>query len=85
MGGDSGMGSGTGSGMDSGMGSGMGGGSGMGSGMGSGTTGGGMGGSAERYVEGSEKHHHGDGHPEDIVHPGPHETMTAKILDPHLN
>ena len=40
---------------------------------------------AERYVEGSEQHHRGDGHPEDIVHPGPHVTATAKALDPHLN
>ena len=45
----------------------------------------GLAGQAERYVGGSERHHRGDGHPEDIVHPGPHETMTAKALDPHLN
>ena len=45
----------------------------------------GLAGEAERYVEGSARHHRGDGHPEDIVHPGPHETMTAKALDPHLN
>ena len=63
----------TGSGYDSGT-------TGSGSGMDSGMAGG-----AERYVEGSEQHHPGDGHPEDIVHPGPHETMTAKALDPHLN
>ena len=63
----------TGSEYDSGM-------TGSGSGMDSGMTGG-----SERYVEGSEQHHPGDGHPEDIVHPGPHETMTAKALDPHLN
>lgn len=49
------------------------------------STGTGLTGQAERYVEGSERHHRGDGHPEDIVHPGPHETMTAKALDPHLN
>ena len=65
------------------------------SGIGSGTTGSGHTGSttgssglvdkAERYVEGSEKHHRGDGHPEDILHPGPHVTQTAKALDPHLN
>ena len=48
-------------------------------------SGGGLLGKAERYVEGSEKHHRGDGHPEDTVHPGPHETRTAKVLDPHLN
>ena len=61
-----------------------------GSGYDSGTTGNtstgtGLIGKAERYVEGSERHHRGDGHPEDIVHPGPHETRTAKALDPHLN
>ena len=62
-----------------------------GTGTGSGLTGSsgtgqsGVVGEAERYVEGSEKHHRGDGHPEDIVHPGPHVTGTAKALDPHLN
>ena len=64
------------------------GGSGVGSGMGSGTSasgGQGLVGKAEQYVEGSEQHHRGDGHPEDIVHPGPHVTGTAKALDPHLN
>ncbi|KAK4693818.1 hypothetical protein P7C71_g3646, partial [Lecanoromycetidae sp. Uapishka_2] len=79
----SGLGGGSGYGGDSGVGSGTTG-SGIGSGVGSGSTGGGIGG-AEQYVEGSEKHHRGDGHPEDIVHPGPHETRTAKVLDPHLN
>ena len=55
-------------------------------GTGGSTAGGsGLAGEAERYVEGSEKHHRGDGHPEDIVHPGPHVTGTAKALDPHLN
>ena len=56
-------------------------------GYGSSTTGGasGLAGKAEQYIEGSEKHHRGDGHPEDIVHPGPHVTGTAKALDPHLN
>ena len=39
---------------------------------------------AERYVEGSEQHHRGDGHPEDILHPGHHVTETAKQLDPHM-
>ena len=29
-------------------------------------------------------HHPGDGHPEDILHPGPHVTGTAKALDPHV-
>ena len=98
---DTGMGSGLGSGYDSstrdtgmtggGMsetGSGL---TGAGAGYGSNTrdagltggTGAGMGG--EGYVEGSEKHHRGDGHPEDIVHPGHHYTETAKALDPHLN
>ena len=62
----------TGSGYDSGM-------------TGNTSSGTGLTGEAERYVEGSERHHPGDGHPEDIVHPGPHETMTAKALDPHLN
>ena len=38
----------------------------------------------EQYVEGSEQHHRGDGHPEDILHPGPHVTGTAKALDPHI-
>ena len=45
----------------------------------------GMVGQGEQYIEGSEKHHRGDGHPEDIVHPGHHYTETAKALDPHLN
>ena len=49
------------------------------------STGSSLTGKAEQYVEGSEQHHPGDGHPEDIVHPGPHETMAAKALDPHLN
>lgn len=48
-------------------------------------TGGGLSSSEGRYVEGSERHHRGDGHPEDIVHEGPHVTGTAKALDPHLN
>ncbi|MDI1487047.1 MAG: hypothetical protein OHK93_006310 [Ramalina farinacea] len=39
---------------------------------------------AERYIEGSEQHHRGDGHPEDILHPGHHLTETAKQLDPHM-
>ena len=56
-----------------------------GTGLGSNTTGSGIGSEAERYVEGTERHHRGDGHPEDIVHPGPHVTGTAKALDPHLN
>ncbi|KAL9635045.1 MAG: hypothetical protein Q9164_003720 [Protoblastenia rupestris] len=51
---------------------------------GMGTTGSSLG-SDGKYVEGSEKHHRGDGHPEDIVHPGPHMTSTAKKLDPHMN
>ena len=73
----------TGSGYDSGL-------TGSGSGADSGLTGNtssgtGLTGKAEQYVEGSEQHYPGDGHPEDIVHPGPHETMTAKVLDPHLN
>ena len=73
----------TGSGYDSGLtGSGGAGDSGIGGNTSSGT---GLTGRAEQYVEGSEQHHPGDGHPEDIVHPGPHETMTAKALDPHLN
>lgn len=57
--------------------------SGLGSGTGSSGTG--LAGKAEQYIEGSEKHHRGDGHPEDIVHPGHHYTETAKALDPHLN
>lgn len=57
--------------------------SGLGSGTGSSSTG--LTGKAEQYIEGSEKHHRGDGHPEDIVHPGHHYTETAKALDPHLN
>ena len=57
------------------------------SGLGSGTTSSsghhtGLVGKAEQFVE---KHHPGDGHPEDIVHPGPHVTQTAKALDPHMN
>ena len=73
----------TGSGYDSGM---TGSGSGMDSGMtGNTSSGTGLTGKAEQYVEGSKEHYPGDGHPEDIVHPGPHETMTAKALDPHLN
>ena len=52
---------------------------------GSGRTTGGVASEAEKYIEGSEKHHRGDGHPEDIVHEGPHYTQTAKALDPHLN
>ncbi|KAK0509947.1 hypothetical protein JMJ35_007341 [Cladonia borealis] len=73
----------TGSRYDSGItGSGGAGDSGIGGNTSSGT---GLTGRAEQYVEGSEQHHPGDGHPEDIVHPGPHETMTAKALDPHLN
>lgn len=63
---------------------------GSGSGMtGSGTHGShgnqGLVGKAEQYMESSERHHRGDGHPEDITHPGPHVTGTAKALDPHLN
>ncbi|CAD6592717.1 MAG: hypothetical protein ASARMPRED_006645 [Alectoria sarmentosa] len=55
-------------------------------GSGVGSSGGtGLGGEGEQYVDGSEKHHRGDGHPEDIVHPGHHYTETAKALDPHLN
>ena len=42
----------------------------------------GLAGKAEQMVE---KHHPGDGHPEDIVHPGPHLSQTAKALDPHMN
>ena len=57
--------------------------SGLGAGSGTGSTG--LAGKAENYVEGSEKHHRGDGHPEDIVHPGHHYTETAKALDPHLD
>lgn len=57
--------------------------SGLGSTSGTGSTG--LAGKAENYIEGSEKHHRGDGHPEDIVHPGSHYTETAKALDPHLN
>ena len=73
----------TGSGYDSGL-------TGSGSGADSGLTGNtssgtGLAGKAEQYAEGSEQHYPGDGHPEDIVHPGPHETMAAKVLDPHLN
>ena len=50
------------------------------------TTGGGLTAAekAERYIEGSEQHHRGDGHPEDILHPGHHVTETAKQLDPHM-
>ena len=69
---------------DSGMGSGL-----TDTGMNSATSGtahhSGLGEKAERYVEGSEQHHRGDGHPEDIVHPGPHLSATAKALDPHLH
>lgn len=69
----------------SGTGSGItGGDSGLGSGTGS-SSHTGLTGKAEEYIEGSEKHHRGDGHPEDIVHPGHHYTQTAKALDPHLN
>ena len=57
--------------------------SGLGAGSGTGSTG--LAGKAENYVEGSEKHHRGDGHPEDIVHPGHHYSETAKALDPHLD
>ena len=59
-------------------------GSGMGSSMGSSGTGLTAAEKAERYVEGSEHHHRGDGHPEDILHPGHHVTETAKQLDPHM-
>ena len=52
---------------------------------GSRTGGTGVVGEAEGYVEGSKKHHRGDGHPEDIVHPGPHVTETAKAIDPHYD
>ena len=66
----------------SGTGSGLtGGATGFGSGTGaSGSTG--LAGEGEQYVEGSEKHHRGDGHPEDILHPGHHYTETAKALQP---
>ena len=36
------------------------------------------------YAESNEQHRKGDGHPEDILHPGSHVTETAKKLDPHF-
>ena len=58
-------------------------------GYGSSTTGSGLTGQGTGHHTGSSgftgEHRRGDGHPEDIVHPGPHHTQTAKALDPHLN
>ncbi|KAL9102034.1 MAG: hypothetical protein Q9163_002767 [Psora crenata] len=54
-----------------------------GSGVGAGVTGR-TGGQGESLSHTSREHRPGDGYAEDIVHPGPHLSETAKKLDPHM-
>ena len=84
---DAGAGTGIGTGIGSGLGSDIGHGTGTGTSGGHGLTGHsqdtGLGQSGLHTPPGG--HRAGDGHPEDILHPGPHVTDTAKKLDPHIN